>query len=1288
MSGSSSPFSKVLIAAICIAIGIGFLLFLRNTDRDMPPERDLHHDQKLTEAELLSLLKAKNRGIALLENEQFAESAGEFEEVIRIASKEPLGHQDLCVAILMQLDAQAAQLPPAQLTRLTKRVGQAIEQLRLCLPDSAIPYLFSARLAGFQKKYEEAVKQLEQATEHDQHDPSLWYALYEACRQNGHDDLKKELNALVHAQQLEPENLFLLTELLLIQAETEQVEIRKTLQQTRTVIRPFLASIKKMTRLDAGELIEKTISQLDGKPEAAAWKQVKRNVRILINVLKPEDLMQSDRRRIAKNMLEYVRFRFSPALQKQGKEIKPTAQQSLPISFAKRTETETFNEASPFLSFRLGDFDLDGQTDIVTLGANELSVWSKKETDESWQKIAQMELHYPVHSFVLVDLDQDIEENQNRPGLRNDPNPSEKKNPTDENTDPRLQIGPEFDADLDIVLISEDGIRLIENRHEPETGKRTLVEVRRDQEVDGKVEADRNVEAERKVETDGKAPSINVSSARQVLPVDFDHDGDLDFCVATQHEISLWRRVSAFRYENISGGSALPGNDLVIHSLVAVDWDRDVDLDIVVGTQDGKRLGFLENLRHGRFQWREFPILELTPGKLSDLQVIDADANASWDLLLAGTSGIHVVKTELSPGGNVNLLPASRISGDPCDEIHLADFDNNGWLDIVSLQTDSVQLFLADSRGIFDKKTAVTPFESVSARQVASSDFDCDGDLDLCVLGSGDSSGKEKKHSLFLLTNQGGEKNNWLEIALRAEQIKGNQRSASGRVNHYGIGSLLELKAGQLYQPRTVNSQVTHFGLGQHNSAEVLRILWTNGIPANILSPARNSRIYEKQTLKGSCPYLYAWNGERYEFVTDLLWASPLGLVTPTGELAPYREWEYLLVKGEQLRPKEGTYDLQITEELWEAAYFDTVQLIAIDHPADVQIFSNEKVGPAHLASFGIHTVRTPRKPVSVTNQYHDDLLDLVSERDGRYAKPFRKKQRQGVVEKHYLEINFGKLKNPKSIKLFLTGWIRPSDTSINTAMAQDGTVAPPTPLSLSVMNSLGKWEQVMPFTGFPGGKTKTIVIDLSNSFLTDNYRLRLIGEQELYWDHIFYTVDETPVDFSRIDCKLVEADLHDRGFSQVIPPPRYGPELYAYDVVSKFSKWPPMQGYLTNYGDVRKLIDKKDERLVVMGAGDELTLRFEVPDQPVPENWQRDFILYNVGWDKDADLNTVYGQSVDPLPFYRMSRYPYITDGDITHVESLQRDVSAGRRRLQSRSRFWNALKKSTLPVENRQDQ
>ena len=61
------------------------------------------------------------------------------------------------------------------------------------------------------------------------------------------------------------------------------------------------------------------------------------------------------------------------------------------------------------------------------------------------------------------------------------------------------------------------------------------------------------------------------------------------------------------------------------------------------------------------------------------------------------------------------------------------------------------------------------------------------------------------------------------------------------------------------------------------------------------------------------------------------------------------------------------------------------------------------------------------------------------------------------------------------------------------------------------------------------------------------------------------------------------------------------------------------------------------------MGSGDELELWYDAGRLPsLPPGWSRDFLLLVDGWAKDADANTAFSQTVEPLPFHGMSRYPY----------------------------------------------
>jgi hypothetical protein len=540
-------------------------------------------------------------------------------------------------------------------------------------------------------------------------------------------------------------------------------------------------------------------------------------------------------------------------------------------------------------------------------------------------------------------------------------------------------------------------------------------------------------------------------------------------------------------------------------------------------------------------------------------------------------------------------------------------------------------------------------------------DFDADGDQDVAVLTN---------QGITLYSNEGGNLNHWLNI--RTLGLVDNK----GKSNHNGIGGLIEIKTGSRYQAQVVNRQVTHFGLGKSEKADVIRYLWPNGVPQGTVAPVANQAICELMVLKGSCPYLYTWTGEKFEFFTDLLWAAPIGLQFAEGVLADAREWEHLMIPGSRLKSRDGLYTLQVTEELWEAAYFESIRLIAIDHPADVEVFSNEKVGPADIAEQQIHTVRNRRPPVAAHDKHARDVLPAILNRDGTYMRGFDKNIVPGLVDEHYLELDFGDLKDARQIKLFLTGWIYPTDTSLNVSLSRHPDYSGPKPPAIWAPDANGTWQETIPFMGFPGGKTKTIVVDVSKAFLTNDYRLRIVTTGEFYWDEAFITVDELTAEVRQTPLVLRSADLHYRGFSQPLPPQKNSPEIYDYQQVTPTRRWPSMDGRFTKFGDVRELLIENDDLLVVIGAGDEITLTFAEPTVALPEGWVRDFVIHNVGWDKDADLNTVYGQTVEPLPFVGMRHYPFPVDQTVPDSTSYREYLRTYQTRTQRHSEFWNTIR------------
>ena len=331
----------------------------------------------------------------------------------------------------------------------------------------------------------------------------------------------------------------------------------------------------------------------------------------------------------------------------------------------------------------------------------------------------------------------------------------------------------------------------------------------------------------------------------------------------------------------------------------------------------------------------------------------------------------------------------------------------------------------------------------------------------------------------------------WQTLRPHAATATGDQR-----INSFGIGGEVELRTGLHVQKRLIAAPVVHVGIGTAERSEVVRIVWPNGTLQSEFDVPANGAIPATQRLKGSCPWLFAWNGREMAFVTDVLWRSPLGLrinAQQTADVLMTEDW--VRVRGDQLRPVDGAYDLRITAELWETHFFDLASLLVVDHPAGTEVFVDERFA-VPPPSLGV-TVTGPVEPVAAARDDRGaDVTALVRDRDDRHLDFAGRGAYQGVTREHFVEVTLPDAA-PRHGPLWLVaqGWIHPTDSSINVAIGQ-GRHERPRGLRLAVADRTGRFRTVRENLGFPAGKDKTVLIDLAGVFAGDGpRRLRLIDE-------------------------------------------------------------------------------------------------------------------------------------------------------------------------------------------------
>jgi hypothetical protein len=1046
--------------------------------------------------------------------------------------------------------------------------------------------------------------------------PAIYHAAYDASQAAQTEEVRTlGKDSLRRAYEAAPRNLFLGAIWLGIQAKQKDPQISVTLDGMQPDIESMAAEVKQYNAAyDVVALLSQLRASIENDDWAAAWAQSNG----LKNLMQISAAYQSDRDyQMGIHVLDFVVDEFSRSFRDSAP---PTEQPEagVPVAFSPFPQ-QVPSGGDAVLDARLSDLDLDGRLDVCVLRGGTIEIW--RAADQSgWELLASAEAPAGYSHLLLYDLDDDAQNSPHAPKLSLPADSAAGRGQTGTDATAAGSRGNNCNAaDPDVILYGDAGVRILENVWDQQTGHRTL---------------SLPVLPE---PSPGDEPLVGpmwpeVSGVTLVETADLNLDGDLDLLLITNSGARLWSNRNSFLFQDVTSRIQFPAGSESVIAAIPVDWDRDVDLDVMLAMKDGT-VGILECLRHLTFRWQ--PLDGAGVSNAAAAAVAEVDGNVSWDLLVGGPGGGRAVYTRTPVTGRVIVDRSADVLNLPVDALSYWDYDNDGSLDLLAWNRDRIAVARGMSRGGFQQQEDLLAGITIPSPllRCETGDLDGDGDVDLLLAG---------ESGLRLCSNDGGNANGWLNVTLAAMFSLQKTGTQTRRTNHFGIGSGLELKAGPHYQAQVVRGQTTHFGLGKLERADVARITWTNGFPQNIMQPQQRQNVCEVETPKGSCPFLYTWNGERFVFATDLCWAAPLGMQTAQGGLMPGRSWEYLLVPGELLAPRDGRYVLQCTGELWEAEYFDQVELMAVDHPDEFEVYSNEKVGPPEITEFRIHTARTRNYPRAARTESGRDLLAGLSRRDGVFARPFDAKRMQGYTGDSLLELDLGPLADPANVRLFLTGWMFPTDTSMNVALAENPVLPGPQAPSLWVPDKTGDWQQVIPYMGFPGGKTKTIVVDLSGKFLSGDHRVRIATSMEIYWDEIFFTSGEQPGEYTLTPLTAVAADLHYRGFSRRIPQPNHAPPVFDYEQVRSEPAWMPMCGCFTRYGDVTELLTTADDRMAILFGGDEMTVEFAVPPAELPPGWKRDFILHNVGWDKDADLNTVLGQTVEPLPFAAMSSYPY----------------------------------------------
>ncbi len=777
-------------------------------------------------------------------------------------------------------------------------------------------------------------------------------------------------------------------------------------------------------------------------------------------------------------------------------------------------------------------------------------------------------------------------------------------------------------------------------------------------------------------------PLARVSEVNAALWGDFDNDGRTDVYLCRRGTNQLWRQVAPGRWEDVTESTRTSGGERNTLDGAFFDADHDGDLDLFLVNTDGPNELFNNNL-DGTFRPLAAQQGIAGEGRASRGVIpVDIDRDRDVDILVINEEPPHEVYLNDRLWAYRSAPGFERLRTTPALAALASDSDADGLPELYTLQPDGklvrwrldaagsgkpevlartgsvdtawAQLALldADGDGIFDLFTATPAGWSVTGLSAQGDEPLFKGLLPegsrlagatpvLLEPASGSAVVGLDAQGGVSIWQPGSGRHPYLALALSGME----DDAQSMRSNASGIGAQVAVRVGSRWtlthtfpnhsgpgqglQPVTV-------GLGDAERADFIAIDWSDGVFQSELEleAGRMHSITETQRQLSSCPVLFAWDGERYAFVSDLLGVGGLGYAIGPGEYATPRPWENLLLPAALLKSRKGRYRLKVTEPMEEVAYLDAARLLAYDLPPGWQMVLDERLailGPEPTGKARFY--RRELLPSGAVNAYAGRVTEAVTRVDAR-AVPVGELDRRFIGRlraEHSLTLSFPEPLDayPGEPLLVADGWVEYPYSQTSFAAWQAGAeFDPPT---LEAQDADGVWHTVWKDFGYPAGMPRRMSLPLRD-LPAGTTVLRIRSNLEVYWDRIAVAFAERLPEVRRYVLPLQKARLAKTGFPKRTTSTQHHPH-YDYERRSPFWDTRYMAGFYTRLGPVEALVAEVDDAVAIFGPGEEVHLEFVAPEQGPPPGWTRHFVLETNGWTKDMDLYTQNGETVDPLP-------------------------------------------------------
>lgn len=699
-------------------------------------------------------------------------------------------------------------------------------------------------------------------------------------------------------------------------------------------------------------------------------------------------------------------------------------------------------------------------------------------------------------------------------------------------------------------------------------------------------------------------------------------------------------------------GLAMPATPLA--AIVYDDFDNDRDIDLIVLPANSGPIAWV-NDRAGKHHLLDAAATGLNVAGAVGATTGDPNKDGRPDLLIFSGDRVRLFLNRGHFQFEEDRAFSERFGNLGGTSGQFVDIDNDGDLDIIIADVHRpgdalgpVLLINDWPRQRFTNAAEVDPGNLLGAIQFrgnascVAADFNGDGRCDLLLLPSGG------KPMLIENATQGG---HFIEVDLAG----GRDRSKKTRSDNSAIGARVDVKTGTVVQQYTVGAASgalampplrIHAGLGENTNVDWLRVVWPDVVfqSETELAGGQVHQVSEIQRKEVSCPHLFAWNGFRFELVSDFGGMGGLGYLVGPGQYNRPDPTEYVRIPN--LKPLGNEYVLQVLEPLEEVTYLDEAKLLAVDHPEGTEVYPNEMMAVSvPPPPFAVFCFKGAIEPMRAVDHRGADVTEALRRIDRQYAGATELDHRfTGFAKEHFVELDFGdrlaKVAPDARLILVLEGSVEYDYSTTTFAAAQAGLrlKAP------SVLAQRGdRWVELLHEIGCPAGIQHAMTLDVTGKILPGDGKIRVVSNMELYWDRIYLAEHSHGAKMAIREVPATSADLHFLGYPREYTPDGRKPNLMDYDSLDRSAGWKLMPGDYTRYGEVGELLREADDCFVIMGHGDEVTLRFPVAAfGPVSPGCRRTFLLKTDSYCKDMDLHTAHPDRVEPLPFHAMSGYPY----------------------------------------------